>query len=131
MAEAIKAEIDIEAPIRDVFDQWSRLEELPRFMSMVKRVERIDHDRTHWVVNVGGVEREFDARTTDVVQNDHIAWASEGEKIHSGVVRFSPVDAECTHVSLEMAWVPETLLEKAGAMLHIDERAAEKDLRRF
>ena len=131
MAEVIKAETEVEAPLGAVYEQWARLEDMPYYMSMVKSVQRLGDDRTHWVVNVGGVEREFDARVTDAVPNQRIAWASEGEKVHSGVVQFTSIDAERTRVALEMAWVPETFTEKAGALIGLDERAAERDLGRF
>ncbi|UYO97698.1 SRPBCC family protein [Microbacterium sp. M28] len=131
MTEVIRADIEVEAPARAVYDQWARLEDMPHYMSMVKSIERLSENRTHWVVNVGGVEREFDAVVTEAVPNQRIAWASDGEKVHTGVVRFIPVDAERTRVELEMGWVPETLTEKAGALLNLDERAAASDLRRF
>lgn len=131
MADSITAQTEIEAPARDVFAQWSRLEDLPAFLSMVDSVERIDEERSHWVVTIGGVRREFDARLTDVLPNRHIAWASEGEHVHTGVVRFEPVDAERTRVRLEMSWVPDGLVEKAGALLDLDDRAAARSLARF
>lgn len=131
MTEVIRAETEVEAPASAVYDQWARLEDMPHYMSMVKSIERLSPDRTHWVVNVGGVEREFDAIVTEAVPNQRIAWASEGEKVHTGVVRFSPVDAERTRVELEIGWVPETFTEKAGALLHLDEAAAASDLKRF
>ncbi|MGF6822327.1 putative membrane protein [Microbacterium sp. ZKA21] len=131
MTEAIRAEIEVEAPASAVYDQWARLEDMPQYMSMVKSIERLSENRTHWVVNVGGVEREFDATVTEAVPNQRIAWASEGEKVHTGVVRFTPIDAERTRIELEMGWVPETVTEKAGALLNLDERAAVSDLKRF
>jgi len=131
MTEVIRAEIEVEAPASAVYDQWARLEDMPHYMSMVKSIERLSEDRTHWVVNVGGVEREFDAIVTEAEPNRRIAWVSDGEKIHTGAVQFTPIDAERTRVELEMGWVPETLTEKAGALLHLDERAAASDLKRF
>ncbi|WP_406249082.1 SRPBCC family protein [Microbacterium sp. M] len=131
MTEVIRAEIEVEAPASAVYEQWARLEDMPYYMSMVKSIERLSPDRTHWVVNVGGVEREFDAIVTEAVPNQRIAWVSDGEKIHTGAVQFTPIDAERTRVELEMGWVPETVTEKAGALLNLDERAAASDLKRF
>jgi len=126
----VTAEIGVDAPIRAVYDQWTQFEEFPRFMSAVERIDQLDDQRTHWVVNIGGVEREFDATITDQVPDDHISWASHGEKLHTGRVSFVPA-GEGTRVSLEMTWVPESFTEKTGAALGIDERAAKKDLERF
>jgi uncharacterized membrane protein len=131
VTESISAEIEVEAPLRDVYEQWARLTDMPLYMSVVKSVVQVSADRTHWVVGIGGVEREFDARLTEATPNQRIAWESEGEAIHTGAVRFTSVDAERTRVVLEMTWLPERFTEKAGAALGLDRRAAEADLERF
>ncbi|WP_309066720.1 SRPBCC family protein [Microbacterium sp.] len=129
--EKVTAEIEVDAPVRRVFDQWSRLEELPSFMSMVEEVRRTGDDLTHWVVRVAGVRREFDARTTELVPDERISWVSVAEEMHSGSVRFTPLGADRTRVAVEMGWAPENFIEKAGAALHLDQRAVEMDLKRF
>ncbi|WP_106814994.1 SRPBCC family protein [Microbacterium timonense] len=126
----VTAEIDVDAPIRAVYDQWTQFEEFPRFMSSVKSITQLDDRRTHWVVNIGGVEREFDASIIDQVPDDHVSWASEDGKMHTGRVSFRR-EGEDTRVTLEMTWLPETFAEKAGAAIGIDEHAAKKDLDRF
>lgn len=126
----VTAETEVDAPLRAVYDQWTQFEEFPRFMSAVERIDQLDDRRTHWVVKIGGVEREFDATITDQVPDDHIAWASHDDKVHTGRVSFAPA-GDRTKVTLEMTWLPETFTEKAGAAVGIDEHAAEKDLDRF
>ncbi|WP_341996791.1 SRPBCC family protein [Microbacterium sp. LWH7-1.2] len=126
----VTAETEVDAPIRAVYDQWTQFEEFPRFMSAVERIEQLGDRRQHWVVKVGGVEREFDATITDQVPDDHIAWASDGEAVHSGRVSFQSL-GDRTKVALEMTWRPETFTEKTGAALGIDEHAVKKDFERF
>jgi uncharacterized membrane protein len=125
------AEIDVDAPIRAVYNQWTQFESFPNFLHAVKEVTQHDDTSTHWVVSVGGVRREFDAEITEQVPDKLIAWASVDGKSHSGSVRFAPVNDAITHVSLEMLWLPETVVEKVGAALNIDERQAQMDLERF
>lgn len=129
--EKVTAEIEVEAPVRRVYEQWARLEELPSFMSMVEEVRRTGDDTTHWTVRVAGVRREFDARTTELVPNERISWTSIAEEMHAGSVRFTPIDAERTRVAVELGWAPRSFVEKAGAALHLDQGAVEADLRRF
>jgi len=131
MTSTVTAEIEVEAPLRAVYDQWTQFEEFPEFMQMVKSVTQVDDDLTHWVVNVGGVQREFDALIVDQTPDDHVAWESTGERIHAGRVAFDRVDPDRTLVRLQMEWEPETFVEKTGAALNLDERAAEMDLSRF
>ena len=100
--EKVNAEIEVDAPVRRVYEQWARLEELPSFMSMVEEVRRTGDGLTHWTVRVAGVRREFDARTTELVPDARISWVSVAEEMHSGTVRFVPLDAERTRVAVEL-----------------------------
>jgi len=131
MTETVMAEVEVEAPLRTVYNQWTQFEDFPEFMEGVKSVEQIDDVLSHWVVSVGGVQREFDTAIIDQVPDDHVAWASVDERVLAGRVAFTPVDADHTIVSLEMAWDAEGVLEKAGAAVGLDERRAELDLHRF
>jgi len=131
MTETVTAEVDVDAPVRAVYDQWTQLEDLPRFLHAVESVEQVDDVLTHWVVSVGGVHREFDATIIDQVPDDHVSWASADSGLHAGRVSFSPLSEGRTHVELQMQWEPERLVEKAGAALNLDERQAQMDLERF
>ena len=131
MTDTVTAEVEVDVPIHTVYDQWTQFEEFPRFLHDVKKVEQIDDMLTHWVVSVGGVQREFDAAIVDQVPDEHVAWASVEERVHAGSVAFTPTDGGGTRVRLEMSWEPETLVEKVGAKLNIDQQQAEADLQRF
>jgi uncharacterized membrane protein len=131
MTSQVTADIEIDAPVRVAYDQWTQFEELPEFMHNVNSVRQIDEETTHWVADIGGVTREFDARITDQVPDDHIAWESIGERLLAGRVEFQPIDGDRTRVTLNMEWEPETFTEKAGAALQLDDLAVQQDLRRF
>lgn len=124
------ADIDVDAPIQAVYNQWTQFESFPHFLHAVKEVTQTGDSMTHWVVSIGGVHREFDAEITEQVPDQVVAWASVDGKSHSGSVRFQP-SGTGTHVSLEMLWLPETFVEKVGAALNLDERQARMDLDRF
>jgi uncharacterized membrane protein len=127
----MNAEIDVDAPIRAVYDQWTQFESFPQFLHAVKDVKQVGDTMTHWVVSVGGVKREFDAEITEQIPDQVVAWTSLDGKSHSGSVRFRPDGDGQTHVTLDMMWLPETFTEKVGAALNIDERQAQLDLARF
>jgi len=131
MTETLTAEVEVDVPVSTAYNQWTQLEEFPRFLSDVKEVRQLDDEFTHWVVSVGGVQREFDATIVDQAPDDHVAWQSVDEPVHGGRVSFEPQGPERTRVSLQMMWEPETLFEKAGAALGLDERRVEMDLERF
>lgn len=129
-ASTMNAQIEVDAPVGVVYDQWTQFESFPHFMKAVESVTQLDDTRTHWVVSIGGVEREFDATITDQVPNEHIAWASVDGTTHVGEVSFTSA-GDATTVTLRMTWQPESLIEKAGAALGFDERQADSDLKHF
>ncbi|MDX2376706.1 SRPBCC family protein [Microbacterium sp. LRZ72] len=131
MASTVTSEIDVEAPLRTVYNQWTQFETFPRFMEAVESIRQVDDQLTHWEVSIGGVSREFDAVIVSQEPDDHIEWRSVDERMHTGRVSFHAIDAGRTRVVLAMAWEPETFVEKAGAKLGVDERQVRGDLERF
>jgi len=130
MISKMTASTTVDVPVHRAYDQWTQFEEFPRFMSAVERVEQIDDVRTRWDVQIGGAKRTFEARITEQIPDELIRWASIDEEVLAGEVRFSTVP-EGTRVDLEMIWHPEGFTERVGAMLDIDDRAAERDLAHF
>jgi uncharacterized membrane protein len=131
MSTTITADIDVDVPVRTAYDQWTQFESFPEFLSGVDDVTQVDDTLTHWVVSLGGVRREFDARIVDQVPDGHVAWRSVGEVRHDGRVAFRPESGNRTHVQLTMEWEPEGLAEKAGAALQLDDMLVKRDLQRF
>jgi uncharacterized membrane protein len=131
MTSQVTADIEIDAPVRVAYDQWTQFEEFPEFMHNVNSVRQIDDETTHWVAEIGGVTREFDARIIEQVPDTRIAWQSVSEPLQAGRVDFQPIDADRTRVTLTMEWDPETFTEKAGAALQLDDLAVDQDLHRF
>ena len=130
MITQVTASKVIDAPVRRVYDQWTQFEEFPHFMSAVKSVEQLDDTHTRWDVEIGGVRRQFDATITEQIPDRRIRWESLTEKAHVGEVEFEP-EGDGTRVDLTMSWAPEGFVEKVGAVLNIDEMAAERDLTMF
>lgn len=130
MSTTVNASADVDVPVHRAYDQWTQFEEFPKFMESVRHVEQLDDVRTRWDTEIGGVKRTFEATITEQIPDSLIRWESSGEKVHSGQVTFAAGPAG-TRVDLTMTWEPETFLERVGATLSIDERAAERDLKRF
>ncbi|WP_240482308.1 SRPBCC family protein [Microbacterium sediminis] len=126
----LRAEVDVDAPVSQVYNQWTQFESFPEFLGAVKSVDQIDDVRTLWNVSIAGREHSFYADIVEQVPDRQIAWQSTDGKFHTGRVDFTP-NAEGTHVALEMEWEPEGLLEAAGAAIGIDDAQARTDLRRF
>ena len=127
----IEKTIEVYAPIRTAYNQWTQFEEFPSFMEGVKDVTQIDDTHLHWVAEIGGVREEWDAEITDQRPDERIAWMSTSGPANSGVVTFERLDDEMTRIVVEMDWQPEGMRESAGAALGLDERRVEGDLERF
>jgi uncharacterized membrane protein len=59
-------------------------------MKGVKKVTQLDDQRLHWEAEIGGKDKEWDARITDQVPDQLIAWQSEGGEYTSGAVTLLP-----------------------------------------
>jgi uncharacterized membrane protein len=129
MAE-IERSIDVEAPLREVYNQWTQFEEFPRFMEGVVEVRQIDEKRLHWRAKVGGTEKEWHAEIVDQVPDRRIAWKTLRGAETAGAVLFDPVPGG-TRVTLKLVYDPEGVKENVGDLLGVVSRRVEGDLKRF
>ncbi len=100
-------------------------------MEGVKRVTQLDDQRLHWVAEIAGKEKEWDARITEQIPDKRIAWQSEAGEFTAGIVSFEQLGANRTRVTLEMAYDPKGAVENIGDALGLVSRRIEKDLERF
>jgi uncharacterized membrane protein len=126
----VEKSIEIEKPLRAVYDQWTQFEEFPRFMEGVEEVHQIDDRTLHWIANVGGRE-EWEAEIVHQMPDQQIAWRHTRGAMNSGVVTFTPIDAERCRVHLAIEYEPQGLVEKVGDALGFVSRRVEGDLERF
>src|SRR5436189_5753172 len=105
--ETIEKTIEIDAPVNKVYNQWTQFEEFPRFMEGVEQVKQIDDSHLHWVAEVGGKKKEWDAEITVQIPDERIAWQSTSGATTAGTVNFKPKDPDHTVVSVKMTSEPE------------------------
>jgi len=108
--------VQLPASPEQVYRFWSNYENLPRFLSHVKEVRDMGGGRLHWVVSgPAGIPVEWDARITQNVANQVIAWETDSDSVvqHSGEVRFKPGQAGGTQLTVSMRYTPP-----AGAVGH-------------
>lgn len=123
--------VEVDVPVRVAYDQWTQLEEFPRFMEGVEQVTQVSDALLHWKVRVGGVGREFDAVITEQVPDQVVAWSSVDGPRQAGAVTFQPLDPARTRVTLRMGFEPDGPVEAAGDALGLVERRVRGDLERF
>jgi uncharacterized membrane protein len=123
--------IEVDVPVTTAYNQWTQFEEFPQFMAGVERVEQIDDKRLHWVAEIAGVRREWDAEIVDQTPDQQIAWrVTDGSK-NDGVVTFRPLESNRTEVNLKLDFEPEGFKEQAGDKLGFVSARVRGDLERF
>jgi uncharacterized membrane protein len=128
---SVQESIDVQVPVTTAYNQWTQFEDFPHFMGGVDQVTQVNDTLTHWKTSIGGVDREFDAEITEQHPDERVAWKSVDGKTHAGVVTFHRLDDTTSRVMVQIDWETESLAEKAGAALSIDDRQVKKDLERF
>ncbi|WP_291039927.1 SRPBCC family protein [Herbiconiux sp.] len=131
MAQIIET-IDVDVPVRTAYNQWTQFESFPHFLDEVESITQTDDTHSHWKVNVGGAEREFDTVITEQHPDERVAWTSTGgDTEHAGVVTFHKLSDTESRVTVQIDWEPEGLLEKVGSLVGAGTHAVKKDLQNF
>ena len=129
--ETIEKSIEVECPLRTVYNQWTQFEEFPRFMKGVKKVTQLDDQRLHWEAEIAGKNKEWDARITDQVPDQLIAWQSDGGEYNAGAVHFRAVNPNRTRINLQLMYDPEGIVEKTRDAPEVVSSRVQNDLERF
>ena len=127
----IEKDIEVNAPLRSVYNQWTQFEEFPAFMDGVREVRQIDDTHLHWCAQIAGKDVEWDSEITEQVPDQRVAWRSTSGKLNAGTVEFEPVGDGKTRVCLTMEYDPEGPVENVGDAVGVTSRRVSKDLRKF
>jgi uncharacterized membrane protein len=106
----IERAITVHAPPDTLYRIWRDLQNLPRLMSHLERVERLDDRRSRWTVKTAaGVPAiQWDAEIINDRPGELIAWQSvSGSVDHAGSVGFErAADGRSTVVRVELQYDP-------------------------
>ena len=123
--------VDVRVPVTTAYNQWTQFESFPEFMQGVSRVDQIDRTHTHWIVEIAGVTREFDARITEQHPDERVSWTTETGPQHAGVITFHRLDGATTRVTAQMDIDPDGFVENVADKLGVLDRRVKGDLNRF
>lgn len=126
----VERSIEVNVPLSTAYNQWTQFESFPHFMGGVVEVTQVNDTLTHWKTSVGGVDREFDAEITEQQPDERVAWrATDGT--HSGVVTFHRISDSTTKVMVQIDWDTDSIAEKVGAAVGVDDMQVKSDLKKF
>ncbi len=131
MASTVEKTVEVDCPVSTVYNQWTQFEEFPEFMDGVEEVRQIDDSHLHWVANVGGRRKEWDAEIVEQTPDRRISWRETAGPHNEGTVDFQPMDGGRTRVTARICYEPEDFFEGVGDALGFMSRRVQADLERF
>jgi uncharacterized membrane protein len=98
----VQQAIEVSAPLHTVYEQLAAFENYPRFMSGVEQVTPIGNDQTHWVMDVDGKRREFDAQITELSFDERVAWSTLDGPLVAETLTVRPMGETRTQVVAQL-----------------------------
>jgi uncharacterized membrane protein len=99
----------VEAPVSQVYELWSRFENLAAFMADVDSISVEDDRRiSHWRVHgPAGSHFEWDAELLEDEPDERVSWRTISGRIqHRGTARFEALGPDRTRVTVNMSYNP-------------------------
>jgi uncharacterized membrane protein len=127
----VEQSIEVNAPVRAVYNQWTQFEDFPRFMEGVKSVSQLDDKKLQWTAEIGGKDKAWLAEIVEQIPDERIAWTSRGGAWNAGVVTFHRIDDQRTRVMLQVDYNPEGIVENVADALGVVKGRIKGDLERF
>ncbi|MEY2470649.1 MAG: hypothetical protein QOF21_3347 [Actinomycetota bacterium] len=127
----IEESIDVEVPVQTAYNQWTQFEEFPKFMEGVESVTQLDDTHVHWIADIGGAKREWDAEIVEQHPDERVSWRATSGANNAGVVTFHKLDPETTRIMLQLEFDPDGFVEQVGDKLGFVRGRATGDLKRF
>ncbi|MEB3213839.1 MAG: SRPBCC family protein [Leptolyngbyaceae bacterium] len=128
-------QIEVETPISLVWELWSDLEQMPRWMKWIDSVSILEDDPelSRWKLETGGLEFSWLSRILKVVPQQIIQWESVSGLPNRGAIRFYD-RGESSIVKLTIAYAIPGLLGRLMDNLflwRVVESTIQEDLKRF
>jgi uncharacterized membrane protein len=92
----------VKAPVERVYGQWSRIEDLPKFITSFREVQRIDETHFSYVWHPSGEDKPGIFQIVLQIPGRRIAWRTTSNGFASGVVSFEPLFQQETEVTLKI-----------------------------
>lgn len=127
----VEKSIDVNVPVRTAYNQWTQFEDFPKFMDGIVEVRQLDDTHLHWCAEIGGKRKEWDAEITEQIPDQRIAWRSTSGTTNDGVVTFTKIDDDNTHVVVKMDYDPQGAMENVGDAVGVFSKRVQGDLERF
>jgi uncharacterized membrane protein len=123
--------IEVDVPVSTAFEEWTRFEELPRFVRGLVEVRRLDDRNLYWRAQIAAVETVWQLEITALDADERIAWASCSGPRNWGVLRFEPLPTSGTRMTMEVHYDPASFMQNITDYFGVLGRWVEGSLLRF
>ena len=127
----IQQSIDVAAPLKATYNQWTQFEDWPTYMHRVDSVQQDDDCTVTISTKVWGISKQFEAEIIEQRPDERIEWDVAQGLAHTGVVTFHELAPRLTRLEVTLDVQPDSLLEKMGRGMRFTKRAVRGDLHRF
>ena len=119
----------VKAQLSRVYEEWSRIEDLPRFITSLRRVRRIDDTHFSYVWHPNGEDKQGILQIVLQIPGRRIAWRTISDGFMSGVVCFEQRSVQETEVTLKIRSIfdPPNLSRRLEEYLGNFKRLVEKE----
>ncbi len=107
----------VKAPIDQVYEQWSRVEDLPKFITPLRDVHKIDDAHFSYTWHPNGDKQQGVFHIVLRIPRRRIAWRTMSNGFMSGVVSFEQLSQEKTEVTLKV----RSIFDPPGLSRRVDE----------
>jgi ribosome-associated toxin RatA of RatAB toxin-antitoxin module len=98
----VQQAIEVSAPLHTVYEQLATFESYPQFMTGVEQVTQISDDQTHWVMDLDGQRREFDATITECSLDERVSWSTMDGPLLAETITLRPVGETRTQIVAQL-----------------------------
>ncbi|HKC26671.1 MAG TPA: SRPBCC family protein, partial [Jatrophihabitans sp.] len=128
----IVEQIDVGAPVRVVYNQWTQFQDFPGFMKKVENVEQVEDEKLNWKAQIWWSHRTWESTIIEQVPDHRIVWRSKAPKGWvDGAVSFQELGPEDTRVLMVLEYHPQGLFEHTGNLWRAQGRRARLELKHF
>jgi uncharacterized membrane protein len=128
----IVEEVDVGAPRRLVYDQWTRFQDFPGFTKKVEGTEQVADEKLRWKAKIFWSSRAWESTIVEQVPDERVVWRSTGAKGYvDGAVTFHELTPDLTRVLLVLEYHPKGLVEKTGNLWRAQGRRVRLELKHF
>jgi len=106
---AARKSIVVKVPVERAYAQWARIEDLPKFITPLRKVRRIDDTQFSYTWHPDGEERQGILQVVLQIPGRRIAWRALLHGLMSGVVSFERHSDKQTEVTLKIRSVFDPL----------------------